>query len=259
MNKFIFALDLDGTLAQDNALLSVQTIHQLQQWAKQGVCIVITTGRTWLNAKDIYEVCQLSTPIILYNGAYVYLPKENKVLQSFTLEKEYIHYLLLNEEFASLLAFVVCEYQNQHFEVNLTQNTTQSFVEKLTINPTSFVIQLKDKKDQEKVKKMIEKNPRYGYRYWGREWGEVYLKMISKKEGIDVVLNYFHLNSENLIFFGDGQNDVEILQYAKIGVAMKNAKIEIQQYADEITTEDNNHDGVIKHMQKWIVKKEICQ
>ena len=142
MNKFIFALDLDGTLAQDNALLSVQTIHQLQQWAKQGVCIVITTGRTWLNAKDIYEVCQLSTPIILYNGAYVYLPKENKVLQSFTLEKEYIHYLLLNEEFASLLAFVVCEYQNQHFEVNLTQNTTQSFIEKLTINPTSFVIQL---------------------------------------------------------------------------------------------------------------------
>ena len=63
---------------------------------------------------------------------------------------------------------------------------------------------------------------------------------------------------------------IEILQYT-IDTFMKRmagedrlndiqvVEIEIQQYADEITTEDNNHDGVIKHMQKWIVKKEICQ
>ena len=256
MKKFVFALDLDGTLIQDDSSLSFTTIQQIHEWVKQGVNIIITTGRTWLNTKKIYQLCRLSTPVVLYNGAYVYIPKENRVLQSFTLQKEFLHTLFLNKEFMSMVNRITCEYQEQQFDFNLMQTTPEEMIQSLNINPTSFILEVKGFEVQEKIKKIIEENPLYGYRFGGDDWGEVYLKNISKREGIAVVLDYFNLTQKNLVFFGDSENDVEIIQYAKLGIAMKNAREEIKQVADKVTLEDNNHDGVIKSIQSILLSKE---
>ena len=55
-----------------------------------------------------------------------------------------------------------------------------------------------------------------------------------------------------MIFFGDGENDAELLFYANIGIAMKNAEFAAKICADEITMLTNDEDGAVKHLLKMI-------
>lgn len=54
---------------------------------------------------------------------------------------------------------------------------------------------------------------------------------------------------ENIVSFGDGQNDRSIIEYAGVGVAMSNAVPEILELADEVTT-SNNEDGIADFLDK---------
>ena len=256
MKEKIIAIDLDGTLAQDNAYLSEYTIQEIKKLSSQGYKIVITTGRTWLGTKDIYNACQLKTPVVLYNGAYVFIPATGQVLNDVRIEKSFIESLLKQSDFLNLIDNVFCQYQNQEYILNsgdkITQEMINSFLESMTLNPTSLVLKVKNNACQYVMKELIGKSNKYAYRHWGDRFGEVYHQYLSKKDGIEIVLDYYHATNEDLIFFGDAQNDVEILRYAKVGVAMKNAKEHIKKEADEITKEDNNHDGVVIHIQQKI-------
>ncbi len=262
MKEKIIAIDIDGTLVTDDSTLSKHTIEGIKKLTKMGYKIILTTGRTWLRAKPVYEACELDTPAVLYNGAAVYLPKEKKYLYYQTMDKQFIFDLMNHSEFLSSITNMISEDKNNSYllqEIPWVEKEKQiigNLKETLKEDPFSLVLMVKDKKAQLKVKEIITQNPHYDYRFWGDHFGEVYLKTLSKKEGIDIILNYYHTTKENLAFFGDGQNDVEIIQYAHCGIAMKNAKDYIKEMADEITQQDNNHDGVIHHIFEKINKKE---
>lgn len=260
MKEKIIAIDIDGTLVLDDSTLSNHTIEGIKKLSKMGYKIILTTGRTWLRAKPVYEACGLDTPAVLYNGASVYLPKENKYLYYQPMDKQFIFHLMDNPEFISSINNMISEDKTNSYllqEIPWVENKKQiigNLKETLKEDPLSLVLMVKDKESQLKVKEIITQNPLYDYRFWGDHFGEVYLKSLSKKEGIDIILNYYQTTKENLVFFGDGQNDIEIIQYAHRGIAMKNAKDYIKEAADEITQDDNNHDGVIHHIFEKINK-----
>ena len=58
----------------------------------------------------------------------------------------------------------------------------------------------------------------------------------SKASGIETILRHFGIDRSECIAFGDGGNDVEMLEYCGIGVAMGNADAEVQRHADYVTT-----------------------
>lgn len=74
---------------------------------------------------------------------------------------------------------------------------------------------------------------------------------IDKAKALDTVLKPMNINQDEIISFGDGQNDLSIIKYAGIGVAMGNAVDELKDQADEITF-SNEEDGIahslLKHM-----------
>lgn len=70
-----------------------------------------------------------------------------------------------------------------------------------------------------------------------------------KANGIKLVLNHLKLNREAALAFGDGQNDIDMLQYVGFGVAMGNAPLETQEAADYVC-ESINDDGVSKTLKK---------
>ncbi len=261
MKEKMIAIDLDGTLALDNSYLSPYTIQGIQKIANlKDYQVIITTGRTWLGTKAIYDACQLTTPVVLYSGAYVLIPHSHQILQDVRIEKDFLMSLLENEYFLSLLETLIIEYDVQVLRLDhvsqLSKQEIQKFKEKINFVPTSLVLAVNQGKNQELMKSFIAQSQTYAYRYWGSVYGEVYHQNLSKKEGIDKVLNYYHATQKDLIFFGDGQNDIEILQYAHTGVAMLNAKEYIQKVADEVTEFSNNEDGVIKHLFKKLNIKE---
>ena len=65
----------------------------------------------------------------------------------------------------------------------------------------------------------------------------------SKAVGMEKILAHFGIKREESIAFGDGANDIEMLEYAGIGVAMGNASDKVKQHADHVTT-DVDHEGI---------------
>lgn len=67
--------------------------------------------------------------------------------------------------------------------------------------------------------------------------------------GVEKILEYYHLSREEAIAFGDGANDIEMLQAVGLGVAMENAKDEVKKIADDIC-ESVSEDGVYRYCKK---------
>lgn len=71
---------------------------------------------------------------------------------------------------------------------------------------------------------------------WHPEFSDLVNRENSKASGIEAILRHFGLQRSECIAFGDGGNDIEMLEYCGIGVAMGNADEEVQQHADYVTT-----------------------
>lgn len=80
--------------------------------------------------------------------------------------------------------------------------------------------------------------------------GEISNKNINKATGIEKVLSYYGKNKESVIAFGDGANDVEMLEFAQIGIAMGNAWDKLKEFADDVTDsvlENGIYNSLIKY------------
>ena len=72
MEKYLIALDMDGTLLNKSHVISKTTSDYFKQLEKDGHIIVIASGRPVRGIMNFYKELELDTPIICYNGAYIY-------------------------------------------------------------------------------------------------------------------------------------------------------------------------------------------
>ena len=77
--------------------------------------------------------------------------------------------------------------------------------------------------------------------YLCRGNGEMYCKGITKATGVQKVLSYYGAVQKDTVAFGDGLNDLEMIRFAGVGVAMGNAAEKLKQTADFVTKENNNN------------------
>jgi Cof subfamily protein (haloacid dehalogenase superfamily) len=78
---------------------------------------------------------------------------------------------------------------------------------------------------------------------WYPTFADVVARGVDKSVGLEKVREYFGLAVDEIMALGDGGNDISMLKYAGIGVAMDNANEEVKQAADYITTSVDD-DGV---------------
>src|SRR5690625_4825704 len=74
--RHLIALDLDGTLLTNKKDVSTFTRNVLQQARRLGHIVVIATGRSHLMSNYYYDLLDLNTPMINYNGSYIHHPKD---------------------------------------------------------------------------------------------------------------------------------------------------------------------------------------
>lgn len=84
---------------------------------------------------------------------------------------------------------------------------------------------------------------------FGDDSGELTIPNIHKANAIKILINHLNIAQKNTYAFGDGLNDIEMLEYCQVGIAMGNAKQGLKEIADEIT-DDDNKDGIYKAMKK---------
>ena len=87
------------------------------------------------------------------------------------------------------------------------------------------------------------------HRRWGAPWDviEIIRNGLNKAVGISHVSSYLNIPQDRIIAFGDEDNDLEMIEYAGIGVAMGNAISPLQNIANEITL-SNNEDGIAEFL-----------
>ena len=90
--------------------------------------------------------------------------------------------------------------------------------------------------DNNKLDEIIaEVLPDCEYSRWIDVFADVNVKGLSKKVGIDKMLEYFDIPLNQTMAFGDGGNDIEMLKHVAIGVAMGNAAEHVKEIADHVT------------------------
>lgn len=83
---------------------------------------------------------------------------------------------------------------------------------------------------------------------WTQAFVDIVPRHVSKALGMDVMARHFGFDMSETVAFGDGANDIPMLEHAAVGVAMGNASDEVKHRADCVTA-DVDEDGVWKAMQ----------
>jgi Cof subfamily protein (haloacid dehalogenase superfamily) len=85
---------------------------------------------------------------------------------------------------------------------------------------------------------------------WSPDFFDILPRESSKSAGIDRIIEHYGISIEETMAFGDGGNDIDMLQHAAIGVAMGNAGDNVKAAADHITTSVDD-DGILNALKKF--------
>ena len=260
MKPHLIVLDLDGTLLTDQQQISAKTKNTLLQATAQGHQVMIATGRPYRASDIYYHELGLTTPIVNFNGAYIHHPK-NRAWQTMhsPIDLNVVHNVVdsVNAyEYENIIAEVKDDIY-VHTEDDRILNIFNMGNPKITLgdlamnlqeNPTSLLIQATEKNSiiirdhlQDVHAEVIE------HRRWGAPLHiiEIVRRGLSKAVGLSYVAKDLGIPRERIIAFGDEDNDLEMIDYAGIGVAMGNGIPSLKNIANEITT-TNNEDGIAK-------------
>ncbi|MFC2949941.1 Cof-type HAD-IIB family hydrolase [Virgibacillus sediminis] len=258
--KHLIALDLDGTLLTDKKEISWHTKEMVLQAMVEGHVVVIATGRPHRASIDYYHNLGLNTPMVNFNGALIHHPKDKKwdalhnPLPLPTAKK--IIDACYSLDVKNILAEVrddvyLDEYDEEIIEIfqNGGQDTPFHIgrvKNQLDTDPTSVLIHPKEDHIHTLRNHLDDYHAEFiEHRKWGAPWNiiEIVKKGINKAVGLQKIAHYFNIPKERIIAFGDEDNDLEMIDYAGVGVAMGNAIPELKTVSKHVT-KTNEEDGI---------------
>ena len=269
-NIRVLALDLDGTLTNDEKKVTPRTRAALDAAVAKGVTIVLASGRPTAGIMPLAKDLGLDKKggcILSYNGGKIGDCVTGEALYQVQLGAEFVPELC---EFAArqdvaILTYssegIVCERETDPWAVK------ETFTTKL---PMIHVDDLASYVDYPVCKLLITLDParRDAVCAAGREQfagrADLYPSSpffieavplgVAKDVSLGALLEKMGLTRENLMACGDGLNDRSMIEYAGVGVAMQNAEEPVKAVADYVTAADNDHDGVAEAVEKFILK-----
>ncbi len=258
MKQHLIVLDLDGTLLTDQKVISEKTKKTLAKVMEQGHQVMIATGRPYRSSEPYYKELGLKTPIVNFNGAFVHHPTDNSWGRFHTpIGLETVHEVVESMHdfnFHNIVAEVLDDVYVHHHDEKLMDIfrfgnpyiTTGDLRNYLKVDPTSMLIHAPYERVGEIHDHLNQVHAEViDHRRWGAPWHviEIVKSGLSKAVGLDQVSKSLGISKENIIAFGDEDNDLEMIDFAGVGVAMGNAISPLKNIANEITL-SNNEDGI---------------
>ena len=238
MEKYLIAIDLDGTLIEGLYDLGEYSIKVFKRVKELGHKIVIVTGRPFRSSYFVYKAFDLDSPLVNYNGSLILDPKTNKVLFSDEMKREDIIKLYNDKKGTFVLFF--CEYfdhvyttsYNEGFHLLMHDNELCTIIEGdlnkiLDTNIHGSLILAKDGYGKEIMDYVNDNFTNFKARLWA--WGpykeivELYSTSSDKGTALKFIRDYYHLTKEEVIACGDSQNDFDFFKEAGTTVSLINA------------------------------------
>lgn len=239
MEKYCFGFDIDGTLYPSNHIISANTLETLDKLKKAGHKIVVATGRNYSSVKDSGLLDQIQFDAYVLNNGQCVLDENLKVIHTEKMNPQLVQKIIE----VSNSENVVCS-----LETIYDWFTVQKPSEYVRITHEFFREICPRQKQYEEtmdiVMAMVYAPMGYDYMPFKNIDGlrvdignscyaDLGIKGYHKYKGIEKCLEYFNISKS--VCFGDGSNDVEMIEQATIGIAMGQGAECVKKVSDFVT------------------------
>jgi Cof subfamily protein (haloacid dehalogenase superfamily) len=259
------ACDLDRTLVCEDAQWHPRTLRALASAREAGVHVIVVTGRMFRSVRPYLEQAGLPDPVVCYQGAVVADPVSGEFLRHVPIARAVALEAIaavndagfhLNCYVDDLLyvATVTPEARAyadfQHLEIHAVGDLSAW----LATDPTKLVA-VGDPEALDRLE--AELRPRFAGRLYISKSLPYFLEFanpgVSKGAGLEFVAQRLGFSRERTIGFGDGENDVELLEWAGYGVAVANAHRRVLDVADLVCPSCND-EGVAQVIEALLAR-----
>ncbi len=266
-------LDVDGTLVGSDKTISEATKEALISAQERGKKVVIASGRSISGVRHTASAIQLQKYggyIIAYNGTTVINCQNGECIYNQIIPEE--HFKLIYQmalEFNVGISvykdatkeIVIGNGLNPYIEMDakacdISIVNPQNFIKELNFPVNKFLLS-GDPAVMEKVEKIFAERIGDKCNVFRSDpcFVEVLPRYIDKAMAVDKLIKYIDIDKKKLICVGDSFNDISMIRYAGLGVAMGNAQQEVKDIADYIT-HTNDEDGVVDVVNRFMTPKD---
>ncbi|MEC1776078.1 Cof-type HAD-IIB family hydrolase [Bacillus mojavensis] len=238
----LIAIDMDGTLLNDEQLISDENRKAIREAEDKGVYVVISTGRTLMTCRELAESLELSSFLITANGSEIWDSNFNLVERKL-LHTDHIKMMwdLRNKHNTNFWASTVNKVWRGEFPENITDHEW-----------LKFGFDIEDDDIRNEVLAELRKNKELEITNSSPTNIEVNALGINKAAALAKVSEKLGFTMEHVMAMGDSLNDIAMIKEAGKGVAMGNAQDIVKETADWIT-DTNIEDGVAKAIRHWVL------
>lgn len=278
MKYKMICIDVDGTLMGHKRVISEESKRVLRDAHKNGTEIVITTGRPYNNAANISKKIGIEAPVIAANGAIIRDKYTDKIIYECPFSEEVCRSLIEKIKSHKVIAQfyttdkIFCNtFIGMVFDkIFTTRGAEKEFMMKvkwiksyknllkvLLSNSSKILKCVVIEANKEKLRlfreDILQIEDLDCFRSGGRAL-EIISKDVSKGNAVKRLASYLGYSRDEIICIGDNENDISMIEFAGLGVAMGNAIEEVKEIADYVT-DTNVNDGVAKVVKKFIENK----
>ena len=266
----LIAIDMDGTLLNEKKHIDKAQKEAIHEAIEAGIKIVLCTGRPLYGILPFYEELGLSELdsegyVILNNGCSIHKTKDWKLIDQVNFTSDDIEYLYKLSESYNINFTLV----NDTYYFNIGRKPTDELIKDagFVFSDITDISLEEAKSGKHKIMKIMflgdpeimadfqEKNEdiiksKYSGVLSQSYVYEVFPKDNNKGTGLKKLAEKLGIKQEEVMAIGDGNNDIEMFEYANYSVAMKNAT-ELAKKAAKYETDSNENDGVAKAIRKY--------
>ncbi|MDI3481323.1 MAG: hypothetical protein PWQ97_978 [Tepidanaerobacteraceae bacterium] len=264
--------DIDGTLLDSEGRVPEETKKILAVLReKRGFITTIATGRMLARAEPIAREIMINAPLICYNGALIIdIYTHNRILER-PIPAEQIVELI---EILRAWDYEAIIYENEMLKIDKLNDRTQWYINECENIEYSVVDDLIDYVKQKNLSSykvfavgdvskrsevpnelLLKLEQNFEVSLSDSSHMEINLKGVNKGSAVKFLAEAFKIESSEVITIGDAYNDISMLKYAGLGIAMGNAAEHIKSCA-KYTTLSNFENGLLDILNRFILPQE---
>lgn len=261
--------DMDGTLLNEKQELSSDTIKILIQAQQQGIGVVLASGRGLKDLISYGKQLELDqyplSGYITLNGLELYdskrkcIEKQQRLTYAdiITFNKISLKYqipLIIFFEDTSYLLNSTSINKSYLVDTSWVENSNMDLIKKQDETKLLKIVLCGNEESIEYMLNHLDENifNQYEISKVEKQWVEINPKGINKGYGLLKYLNQYHLAKNEVVVFGNGENDISMLKQTPNSVVVENALDGVKGYATYLC-KNNNEDGVVKFIKEKIL------